>query len=345
MSRHDNLGGQAGGSVPPTLLELLSGSWVSQSIYVAAKLGIADFLKDGPKTSEELADSVGANGQSLYRVMRALSSVGVFAEMEGGRFSLTPLSALLQTGVPGSLRAWAIMLGEEPYRAAWGALLHTVKTGETAFNRVYSTGRFEYLARHPEAAKTFNEAMIGLTTQAAMAAVAAYDFAGARTIIDVGGGHGILLEAVLKANPHLGGVLFETPTVIEGAKKRLEACGLGGRCKAIGGDFFHSVPSGGDVYTLSAVIHDWDDERSITILKNCHRALGGKGKLLLLELVLPPSNERSFATLMDINMMVITGGRERTESEYRALLTAASFKLTRIIPTQSPRSLIEGVPV
>jgi len=269
--------------------------------------------------------------------------VGVFREMEGDRFSLTPLSTILQTGVPGSLRAWAIMLGEEPYRAAWGALLYTVKTGETAFKHVYSMGRFEYLARHPEAAEIFNEAMIGLTTQAAIAAVAAYDFAGARTIIDVGGGHGVLLEAILKANRHLSGVLFDTPAVIEGAKKRLEACGLAGRCEAIGGDFFHSVPSGGDIYTLSAVIHDWDDERSVTILKSCHRAMAGKGKLLLLELVLPPPNERSLAPLMDINMMVVTGGRERTESEYRALLGSAGFTLARIILTQSPRSLIEGV--
>lgn len=325
-----------------SLLELTSGYWVSQAIYAVAKLGIADLLKDGPKSCEELARLAGVHGRSLYRVMRGLASVGVFAEIDGGRFELTPLGVPLQSGVPDSMRAWAIMLGEEPYRA-WGDLLYSVKTGAPAFERVFNMNRFQYLGQNPGAALVFNEAMIALAARMHAAVVIAYNFSGFGKIVDVGGGHGSLIIMILKANSKVRGVLFDTVVVIEGARRQIEAAGLGGRCEAVAGDFFESVPEGGDAYVLSHVIHDWDDDRSVAILRNCHRAMGKKGKLLLVEEVIPPGNGPSFGKLMDLHMLVVTGGRERTEAEYGALFASAGFRLANIIPTEAGASVIEGL--
>jgi hypothetical protein len=329
--------------VPPpvALLQLVTGYWVSQTIYVAAKLGIADLLKDGPQHSDELAQATGTHGRSLYRLLRALASVGVLAEAEDGCFGLTPLGEYLQTGTPGSVRAITINHGERLYRP-WGDLLHSVRTGEPAVKHI-----FKCLAQNPESAVIFSEAMAEITTQVSTAVVAAYDFSRFSKIVDIGGGNGTLILSVLQANPKMSGVLFDLPYVVEDAQKHIEAVGLTGCCEIVAGDFFASVPSGGDAYILKNIIHDWDDEHALKILQNCHSAMAENGKLLLVEEVILPGNEPSFGKLVDLNMLVMAGGGERTEAEYRALFAVAGFTLTNVIPLQSSfgLSVIEGVRV
>jgi hypothetical protein len=332
-----------GVDIPPpmAMLQMITGFWTSQAILAAAKLGIADLLKDGPKPCEELAQATGVRSHALYRLLRALASVGVFREEEDGRFSLTPLAGYLQTGVPGSLRAFALWQ-EYQYRP-WGEVLHSLQTEETAFKVVFGKEAFPYLTEHPAAAAVFDEAMTNITMQVAAAVVAAYDFSRFGTIVDVGGGYGTFLTAILQANPGLKGVLFDLPHVAEGARQRIAAAGLAERCELGAGDFFASVPSGGDAYVLKWIIHDWDEERAVTILRNCHRAMAEPGKLLLVEAVLPRGNAPFFHKFMDLTMLVMTGGRERTEAEYGSLLKAAGFRLARVVPTASEMSVIEGV--
>jgi ubiquinone/menaquinone biosynthesis C-methylase UbiE len=326
------------------MLQMITASWVSQSIYVAAKLGIADLLKDSAQTTDELAKAVGADTQTLYRLMRALASVGVFTEIREGYFESTPLGECLQTDTPQSLRAMATMCGEEHYQA-WGNILHSVKTGECAFQNLYNTSFFQYLKQNTEAENIFCEAMTNYARQAHISVAAAYDFSGIKKIVDVAGGHGTLISSILRVNPTMSGILFDIPEVIEGSKQSIKAAGLENRCKLVAGDFFQSVPSGGDAYILSTVIHDWDDEHSIAILKNCHQAMVENGKLLIVEMVIPPGNEPFFGKLLDLTMLAIHGGRERTKAEYQNLFAAAGFKLTNIFPTQSPLSIIEGIRV
>lgn len=327
---------------PAALRSMASGYWVSQAVYVAAKLGIADILADGSKHHEGIAQTVGANSSALYRLLRALASVGVFCEEEQGCFGNTPLSALLQTDVPGSLRAWVVMLNEEQYRA-WGDLLHSIQTGDTAFGHVFGKELFPYLAEHPGAAEVFNTAMTDFATHVAVGAVQAYDFSGFERIVDVGGGHGILLTSILQANSHLYGVLFDIEHVVADAQKNLEAAGLADRSTVVAGNFFEAVPSGGDVYILARILHDWDDAQSLAILKNCHRAMREQDRLLIVETVLSSGNEPSFGKLLDLHMLVVTGGCERTETEHRALLEQAGFSLARVIPTQALTSVVEGI--
>ncbi|PYS51345.1 MAG: methyltransferase [Acidobacteria bacterium] len=323
------------------LFQMATGFWTTQSIYVAARLGIADLLKDGPKTSEELARATNTNAFMLYRVLRALAGLGIFAEDEQKRFGLTPLAEPLQSG-PNSFRAMAIHLAENSSWKAWGNLLESVRTGETAFTLANGAEVFPYYAEHKESFEPFNEAMTNLSEAVIKAVVPAYDFSSIRKLVDVGGGHGALLSAILKANPSTRGVLFDLPTVVEGAKERLAAEGVSDRAEVLGGDFFDSVPTGGDAYVMKLIIHDWDEERARLILKNCHSAMVDGGRLLLVETVVPEGNEPSFAKMMDLQMLVMTGGRERTEAEYRDLFAAGGFKLTRVIPTESPMSIVEG---
>lgn len=329
--------------VPPqiALLQMATGFWVTQSIYVAARLGIADLLSDGPKTADELAQATHANGFMLYRVLRALAGLGIFAEDDEKRFALTPLAEPLQSG-PNSFRAMAIHLAENASWKAWGSLLESVKTGETAFTIANDKEVFPYYAEHNESFEPFNEAMTNLSEAVIKAVVPAYDFSSIRKLVDVGGGHGSLLAAILKANPETRGVLFDLPTVVEAAKERLASEGVSDRAEVVGGDFFESVPAGGDAYLMKLIIHDWDEERAVRILKNCHSAMEDGGRLLLVETVVPEGNEPSFAKMMDLQMLVMTGGRERTEAEYRDLFAAGGFKLTRVIPTESPMSIVEG---
>lgn len=334
------------GAVPPpaTLLQMMTGYWVSQALYVAAKLGVADLLAAGPRPVEELAAATQTDAPSLRRVLRALVSVGVFTEARPGTFALTPLAALLRTGTPDSMRALAIMYAEEQYRA-WGDLLHSVQTGETAFERRFGTSYFAYLAQHPEADRVFNEAMTGWTTQLVGAVVDAYDFSPFKTIADVGGSYGTLLAAMLRSNPAARGILFDQPHVVAAAGEQLVVAGVAERCTTVGGDFFVEVPAGGDAYVLAQILHDWDDERSVAILRQCRRAMPAHGKLLVIELVLPPGEEPFFGKWLDLHMLVLLGARERTATEYDALFRAAGFALARVVPTAAGPSVVEAVPV
>jgi hypothetical protein len=323
------------------MLQVMSGFWISRCVYIIAKLGIADLLKHGPQTAEELASASGAHAPSLFRVLRALAAVNVLTQSDDGRFGNTPMSETLIDG-PGSLRWFAMTeLGEEHY-PAWGELMHSVRTGEIAFDKAFGEPVWEFFGKNPENARIFNNAMSGMTAQAEQALHAAYKFEGINTIMDVGGGHGGLITSILERNPEMRGILFDSPQVVEGAKPKLEGAGLADRCRIVGGNFFESVPSGADAITMKWIIHDWNDEQSITIMKNCARALPENGKLILVEAVVPPGDEMHFAKFIDLNMLVMTGGKERTEEEFRKLYEASGFNLTRVIPTESPFSVIEG---
>ncbi len=330
---------------PIAMLQLISGFWISRCTYVVAKLGIADLLKDEPKTAAELAAATDTDEPSLFRCLRALASVGVLSHNADNRFATTPLLATLRSDVPGSLRAFAMTeLGEEHY-PAWGELLHSVRTGEIAFNRAFGVDVWEFFAKNPDNAKIFNDAMSGVTAQANEAILSKYEFADINTLIDVGGGHGSLITSILQRHPGMQGILFDAPQVIDGAKAPVDASGVGDRCQLVGGNFFESVPSGGDAIILKWIIHDWNDEQCVTILRNCHRALPENGQLILVEAVVPAGNEPHFSKFIDLNMLVMTGGRERTEEEFRALYEASGFRLTRVVATESPFSVIEGVRV
>lgn len=327
---------------PIQMLQIMSGFWISRCVYVLAKLGIADLIKDQSKTVDELATATGAHAPSLFRVLRAVASIGVISQDDQNRFGATPLSDTLRSDVHGSLRAFAMTeLGEEHY-PAWGELLHSVRTGGIAFEKAFGQPVWEFFANHPDNAKIFNDAMSGMTAQANEALHAAYDFANIKKIMDVGGGHGGLIASILQKNPEMRGVLFDSPQVIEGAKASVETSGVADRCDLVGGDFFQSVPSGADAVILKWIIHDWNDEQSVGILKKCHRALPDNGKLILVEAVVPATSEPHFSKFIDLNMLVMTGGRERTEAEFRKLYEDSGFTLTRVVPTESPFSVIEG---
>jgi len=333
--------------VPPpmAMLQLISGFWISRCLYIIAKLGLADLVKSGAKTAAELAAATGTHPASLFRVLRALASVGVVTQDGQDRFGDTPLLQTLRSDAPGSLRAFAMTeLGEEHY-PAWGELLHSVRTGGIAFDHAFGMDVWKYLAQHPDNAQIFNDAMSGMTARANEALHAAYDFAGIGTLIDIGGGHGGLITSILRRHPAMRGILFDAPQVIEGAKPLIEQSDAAGRCELVGGNFFEAVPAGADCHILKWIIHDWDDNQSVAILKNSHRALPEKGKLILVEAVVPAGCEPHFSKFIDLNMLVMTGGRERTEAEFRDLYTRSGFQLTRVIPTESPFSVIEGVRV
>lgn len=327
------------------LFQMITGFAVSQAIYVAARLGIADMLKDGPKASDELAGAAGADRDALARLLRFLAGQAIFAERADGRFELTPLAECLQAGAPGSMRTRALFWGQESVWRPWGELLYSVKTGLPAFNHIYGVGAFDYLAHNPKAAEVFHETLRVQAQWESAAVVAAYDFSGMSSIVDVGCGDGWFIAAVLKAHPRMRGILFDEPYVIEKAKARIAAQKVGDRCELIAGNFFESAPAGGTVYVLKHIVHDWDDDRAIAILKNCRERMTHGGRILILECVVHSGNEPDIAKFIDVYMLVRHPGRERTESEYRALLAAAGFNLTRIVPTRSPVSVIEGVPV
>jgi hypothetical protein len=267
-----------------------------------------------------------------------------YAAYDAGRFSLNAVSEFLRTDVPGSMRPIATYVTDPWSWKPWGDLAHAVKTGQPVFDHVFGEGPWEYLAKHPDEAATFNEGMTGFSQQASAAVVKAYDFSKAGTIVDVGGGHGALLIAILKANPGVKGVVFDAPQVVDGATNPIRAAGLADRCWGQGGDFLKAVPAGGDLYILKHIIHDWNDAKATQILKCCRAAIKPTGKLVLVELVVPPGFAPNFAHLLDLEMMVLCDGKERTEGEYRELLAGAGFKLTRVIPTEGQHSLVEAVP-
>lgn len=325
---------------PQTLLQMLTGFWMSQAIYVAAKLGIADLVKDGPRASDALAQATGAHAPSLYRLLRMLASAGIFAEDDQRRFGLTPLAQCLVDG-PGSQRAAALMMGEEHYRS-WGELEYSIRTGKIAFDNIFGKPVFEFLSQHPDKAKIFDAAMVGVHGHETQAMLDAYDFTGIGTLVDIGGGNGSVLCATLKRYPSLRGILYDLPGVIERAKETIAQAGLSDRCQAQSGSFFEKVPPGGDAYVMRHIIHDWTDEQSLVILGHCRKVMGPNARLLLVESVIPPGNGPSFAKQLDLNMLVIPGGKERTEAEYGKLFQAAGFRLVRIVPTTMEISIIEG---
>jgi hypothetical protein len=337
-------------SLPPALLlyQLATGHYISRALFVAAKLGIADLLKDGPRHPGELARATKTHAPSLGRVMRLLASVGVFTEDESGNFSLTHVGECLRTSGPESSRAMVMLFTGDRVMGAWKELEYSVRTGEPVYRQRGITDPFLDPLRTPEETASFDEAMADFTRRAAVAVAAAFDFTPFTTLVDVGGGNGALLIGILAANPGLRGVVFDQPAAAERAKLQIAQSGLSGRCDAIGGDFFQEVPGGGDAYLLKHVIHDWDDDRAVSILKNCHRAMGSQGRLLLVEGVYPArigaSPEHWGAAANDVNMLVNTGGRQRSESEFRSLYEIAGFKLTRIVPTAARVSVIEGIP-
>jgi precorrin-6B methylase 2 len=340
--------GAAPTEAPAHLLvsRLMDGYLATQLLYVAAKLGVADALVREPQAVDALAHSVGAQSNILRRVLRGLAAEGVLDEHDDGRFSLTPLGNCLRSDVSSSLRGAIIARGDLYYGAAAG-LLEAVRQGGVPFEHVHSVGFFEYLAQHPERSAEFQASMEDRSRHEAAEVVAAYDFGTFRRLVDVGGGHGVLLTEILRAVPRLQAVLLERPPVVERARERLEATGLAERCEFVAGDFFTTVPPDGDAYVLSRVIHDWDDEAAVRILSNCRQAVGQGGTLLLVEAVLPErAREQPAAIRMDLHMLALLHGQERTVAEYERLLGAAGFRLGRVVPTRSPAgiSVIEAAP-
>jgi O-methyltransferase domain/Dimerisation domain len=327
------------------VLEVVTGSWVSQAMYVAAELGIADLLVDGPVKVSDLAAASGCNNSDgLYRVLRLLASHGVFQELDDQMFALAPKGARLCSDVPNSMRNLVIFYGAEGYQA-WGALLYAVRTGDSPFQVVLGDDLFGYLGRHPDRRSVFN---------AAMAASAPFfehlasriEFPEGSLVVDVGGGAGAMLAAILGAHPDVRGTVFDAAGVVDEAKQRMAALGLSDRCTFEPGDFFREVPPGGDVYLLSRILHDWDDERCRDILRNCRSAIGVGGRLLVVERLLPAPNTRSLACEFDVHMLVVApGGRERDVASYESLLAQAGFARRTVIPLIFDVSVLECEPV
>jgi hypothetical protein len=333
---------------PVELLRLATGYQVAQAIYVAARLGLADRLGDGPKTAEELARETDTHVPSLFRLLRALAAFGVVREIDPDRFALTALGTCLQAEAPHSVRDAVLMTGREHSWQMWLDLLHAVQTGESACTHLFGIpNSFDYDTQHPEMGAIVNAGFVASGRIAAQAVLAAYDFSASGTVVDVAGNQGHLLAAILRKFPSLRGVLFDQPHVVAEAGPWLERMGIAERCTVVVGDFFAEIPPGGDTYLLMRIIHDWEDAEALAILRNCHRAMRPQATLLLVERVLPdhitPSATAQEQTLADLNMLVQTGGKERTEGEYRALFEAAGFALARIIPTQTAYGVVEGV--
>ena len=331
-----------------TMLGLISGFHISRALYIAARLKLADRVRDGAPSCTELAAQTGTNAVSLFRIVRVLASAGVFAVDEHEQVTLTPLAETLLSDHSGSLGPWAIsQIGDDPYRA-WGGLMHSVRTGCVAFDEVYGCDCWQYRAQHPESARDFDEGMVSFVTTHDKFIVESYPFAQFSTVVDIGGGEGKLLAALLAANARMKGVLFEQASVIEKARTRIADAGLSARCELIAGDFFGTLPRGGDVYLLSRVLHDWDDGRAITILRRCRAALSSTARLLLVERVVPasvkPTPSMQAIAVSDLHMMVMNGGLERTEAQYRALLDAAGLELSRVTPAGTVMSIIEARP-
>jgi hypothetical protein len=325
------------------LLHLLNGSFVTQAISVAARLGVADQLADGPRDVTDLAGAMGAHAPSLYRLLRGLTDLGILTELPGEKFALTPLGEPLGSAAPDSVRALATMMGMPFYHSAWTALHESIRTGEQAFTLAHGKTVFDYLAEHPDDAAIFAGAM----TANAIVGDGVWqvcDFTRFRRLIDVGGGRGHLLAAIMAANPHLDAVLFDLPDVVATAASTLSNAGVIGRCQVEGGSFFERVPAGGDVYLLANVIHDWDDESSVQILRACQQAMASDAVLVLVEGMLAEQPAGDFSRLADLSLLALApGGRLRTREDYAALLERAGLRLTRVVPSAAA-GVIEAVP-
>jgi SAM-dependent methyltransferase len=321
---------------------LLWGSRVTQALAVAARLGIADHLANGPMTVADLAAACGAHAPSLLRLLRALTTIDVAHEEEDGRFAITEMGSLLGDHHPRSMRSQAIIFGAPHTWAAWGDFFGAVTSGDPAFERVYGMHMFDYLAAHPETGERFNQTMTSISRSDVEPFLATIDLSDARRIVDIGGGAGYLLRGILEHYPRAHGVLFDLPHVVDQATE-MRASPAADRCELIGGNMFDEVPAGGDVYLMKLILHDWDDEACLKLLRNCRAAIAPNGRLLVIDQVVAPSNTRDPAKWLDLHMMVMLGGRERTEPEFRELFATAGFKLTSV--TRCGRTfVVEGAP-
>ena len=337
-------GAAAAVSAHVQLIQMCAGGWVAAAVYAAAKLGIADHLATGAKSAAELAPVTGTHAPSLRRFMRTLAGFGILTESDGERFALTPLGKALETGAPGSARSTLIAFGAPPFWRAWEELTYSLETGQPAFDKLWGMPFFDYLGQHPEAASHFSEAMVGFHGSEPPTVAEAYDFSGIQTVVDVGGATGNMLAAVLSRHTGLRGVLYDLPHVVGDAPALLKARGVLDRVTIETGSFFERVPAGGDAYLLSHIIHDWSEEKCLTILRNCREAMRPGGRILIVETVLPEGDTPHQGKLQDLVMLLVPGGQERSEKEYVELLGKAGFQLRRVVPTTSVVSIVEGVP-
>jgi hypothetical protein len=332
------------------LMRLVTGAWAARLVHTAVELGIADHLADGPRDIDFLAAQTRAHAQSLARLLRALTAIGVLHETKERLYSLTTLGVTLQSNVPGSMRAWVLLAFSDDQGTAWEALSHAVRTGEHAFRHIFGTDMWTRLAERPEAARLFDEAMQSLTQGANGRLITNYPFEKFGWIVDVGGGNGSLLLPILGRHPAMRATIFDLPHVADAARSRIAAAGLSDRCEAVGGDAFVAVPAGADAYVLKGVIHDWEDKEAIAILRTCRAAMSDGSKLILIERILPeqidPDDALTRAKFIhDINMMVNPGGRERTEAEFRALFSQAGLRLTCVLAMPGPLAVMEVDPI
>ena len=342
MSMADDAGRT--GDLPSRMLGLLNACFTTQALHVTAALGIADRLADGPRSTADLAAATGAHGPSLYRLLRMLAGVGVFAEEADGRFALTPFGATLRSEGPDSVHDWALYVGAREPWEAWGRLRETIISGEPGFVLAHGMPTYQYVARHPELGAPFDRWMSRQSDQHNAALVAAYDFSSFRTLADLGGGQGSTLAAILRVNPSLRGILLDQPQVVADAAP-LQAADVADRCEVIGGDLLQGVPGGADAYVIKRVLMIWGDEQVVRVLRLCAEALPEGGKVLVVEMVMPTGNDPSPARTFDLLMLLANeGGRVRTEAEFRTLFAAAGLRLARVIPTASPNRILEGVP-
>jgi hypothetical protein len=323
------------------VLTLAAGAWNTQIIYAAAKLGIADLLENGPKSADAIAKETESNPDAIYRLLRALASVGIFKETQDRVFELTPLAETLQKNHPMSVRPLALLIGDSIWREPWGNILHSIKTGEEAFENVFKKSFFDYLNEHENEWETFNNWMTRVSNMNCPVIAASYPFSRFQKVVDIGGGHGSLLAHILRKHPTVNGVLFDLPDVVKNATEIDNA--ISSRCEIVGGDFFKAVPEGGDLYIMQQIIHDWDDKLANKILTNCRNVMAEDGRVLVVDAVIKPGNSQDMNKMIDLQMLLLTkGGKERTEQEFKKLFRNAGLELTRIIPTTSMFSIIEG---
>ncbi len=326
------------------LIQMTAGAWVASALYGAAKLGIADLLADGPRTAADLASPTGTHAPTLHRFLRTLGGLGLVTDTGGGRFALTQLGEALKTGAPGSARSTIMAFSGPAFWRSWEEIVYSLQTGKTGFEKVWGMGAFDYFAKHPEQASLFSESMVGFHGSEPPTVADAYDFSSLNTVVDVGGATGNMLAAILTRHSNVRGVLYDLPHVVRDAPALLKSRGVDGRVTIESGSFFERIPSGGDAYIMSHIIHDWSEEQCLTILGNCRKAMGPDSRLLIVETVIPEDNSPHQGKLQDLVMLVIPGGQERTEAEYDVLLAKGGFELRRVIPTTSVVSIVEAVP-
>jgi O-methyltransferase domain/Dimerisation domain len=325
------------------VFQLATGYVISTALQLAVQVGVADHLAAGPRTARELAAATGTNEDALYRVLRALASVGVFDEVEPRRFALTPAADILRKDAPRSIHDVVLFIADPLHMRIYADAIESLRTGKPASEKTLGKPMFEWFAEHPEYSSTFNNAMTNMSAAIVPAVLEAYDFGDIGLLVDVAGGHGQVLRSILRKYPAMRGILMDLDHVLAGAKPYIEADGVADRCQTVAGDFFRAVPPGGDAYVMKHIIHDWDDERAAQILRSIHTAMGSKqGKVILLEGVLAPGNEPGFGKIMDLEMLLLPGGRERSAEEFRGLFDRAGFDLVRIVPTTSPVCVIEA---